>query len=467
MAATGTASGGDSFLDIRVGEPQTQGDGRAPYTTYKIVSSQRGIERFEQSTFEVVRRYSDFDWLRKRLLMVAPTVAVPPLPPKDGLPVKNFHDEFIESRNRGLQRFVDRIASHPRLRVAEPVFQFLTLEDTGFTAVKDATRPKMTESMQRGVFSMMSAAGSAIGSAVDRVRGAPSDPATRTAADLSFEELSTYINGVHAALVRAEKAAGSMLTKRLEAAGRMLEYWKGYETLGNHEKEDLGASFSKIGSTMHNQGKMEAMLASGELRWFREDLRDAIAVAEAAQAAFRYREAVSASLQASKERLEAKRVAQDRVRGDPTKGPAADAEVAKAVSAVDEAREAFVTANNELLDEVAQLRGMRLADSKQMLLDFAVMEAMRAEAAENLWSRIVASSAEAATAEEGKVEAWRRAGGDTKQAAAAVRVASEADASAAAAAASSGGTSGPAGGSYSAAAAAAPGGDAEEESPAI
>lgn len=350
---------------------------------------------------------------------------------------------------------------------AEPVFQFLTLEDTGFNAVKEATRPKMAESMQKGVFSVMSAAGSAIGSAVDRVRGAPSDPATRTAADLSFEELSTYINGVHAALVRAEKAAGAMLTKRLEAAGRMLEYWKGYETLGNHEKEELGASFSKIGSTMHNQGKMEAMLASGELRWFREDLRDAIAVAEAAQAAFRYREAISAALQASKERLEAKRVAQDRVRGDPTKGPAADADVAKAVAAVDEAREAFVIANNELLDEVAQLRGMRLADSKQMLLDFAVMEAMRAEAAENLWSRVVASSADAATAEESKVEAWRRAGGDTKQAAAAVRVASEADASAAAAAASSGGTSGHASGSRAAAAAATPGSDAEDESPAI
>ena len=86
--------------------------------TQGYAPQQRGIERFEQSTFEVVRRYSDFDWLRKRLLMVAPTVAVPPLPPKDGLPVKNFHDEFIESRNRGLQRFVDRIASHPRLRVA-------------------------------------------------------------------------------------------------------------------------------------------------------------------------------------------------------------------------------------------------------------------------------------------------------------------------------------------------------------
>lgn len=39
MAATGTASGDGSFLDIRVGEPQTQGDGRAPYTTYKIVTS--------------------------------------------------------------------------------------------------------------------------------------------------------------------------------------------------------------------------------------------------------------------------------------------------------------------------------------------------------------------------------------------------------------------------------------------
>ena len=74
------------------------------------------MERFELESYTVVRRYSDFDWLRKQLGVLMPTVAIPPLPPKDGLPVKNFKDDFIETRNRGLQRFVDRIATHPRLR---------------------------------------------------------------------------------------------------------------------------------------------------------------------------------------------------------------------------------------------------------------------------------------------------------------------------------------------------------------
>jgi len=313
---------------------------------------------------------------------------------------------------------------------AEPVFQFLALDESAFAEVKVATKTKMAESMQKGVLSFVSAAGSAFGSAVDRVRGTGGASGPKTAADLSFEELGAYIDGVHGALVKAEHATGAMLTKRKDAAIRMMEYGRAYETLGGHEKEELGETLSAIGAVTQRQAQMEAMQAAGELRWFREDLRDAVAVAEAAQAAFHYRSQVSARLQATKENLEKRRVAQEQVRGDISKSQSAEVAVKMAMDEVEEARAAFVAANNELLDEVAHLRAMRLADTRQMLLDFAVMESMRGEAAENLWKSVVAKAEAAAKEEDRKFEQWRKDGGDTRAAAAAVRASSGAAAAA-------------------------------------
>lgn len=435
-ASSSSSSSSGSFLDVKVGEPHLQGEGRSQHTTYRIETSQRGVDRFDQESYTVVRRYSDFDWLRKQLVILAPTAAVPPLPPKDALPMKNFKEEFIESRNRGLQRFVDRVAAHPRLRASEPTFQFLTLSDTDFSAAKEASKPKMAESMQAGALSLLGAAGSAIGAAVSRVRGQQGG-GTKTPADISFEELEAYINGVHTALVAAEQACGAMITKRKDAAIRMMEYGHAYETLGKHEKDDLGASLAQVGATMKRQAQMEAMQAAGELRWFREDLRDAILVARTAQQAFAYRNSVSAKLQASKNAVEQRRMELERVRGDPGKQPAAEAASKAANEAMAEARKEFVQANNELLDEVAHLRSLRLADSKQVMLDYAVMEAMRGEAAQNLWGKLVEGANKAAEAEAAKLAAWREAGGDTRVAAAAVRADSDAASSSSSSSASS------------------------------
>jgi sorting nexin-1/2 len=436
------------FLDVRVGEPQRQGEGRGGYTTYKLAvsvsqssagfpcgyhdgSQQRGLEGFSGESFTVVRRYSDFDWFRKRLAMEAPIVAIPPLPPKDSLPLKNFKDDFIESRNRGLQRFMDRVCAHPILRSLEVTRQFVTCSEAELAEVKEATKAKVSAQVSAGFSTMVSAAGSALGSAVDRVRGTGGALAgTKTPADLSFEELEAYVNGVFAALVRAEKAVVNMTAKRREAAVRMAEYGHAYEVLATHEKEELGSALESIGKTMTRQAQMEAMQANGELRWFHEDLLDAIAVAESTKKAFANRNDVSHRLQMAKEALERRRTELERVRGDTTKQPKAEEMVASASAEVDTARETFVRVNNELLDEVGHLRAMRLADSKQMFMDFISMEAMRGEAAENLWRSVIPGAAASAEAEERKFELWRTSGADTRTAAASLHHAASATSSA-------------------------------------
>lgn len=54
------------------------------------------MSAFADKQFSVIRRYSDFTWLRDTLKQQLPGVIVPPLPEKAVM--NNFSPEFIESR---------------------------------------------------------------------------------------------------------------------------------------------------------------------------------------------------------------------------------------------------------------------------------------------------------------------------------------------------------------------------------
>ena len=70
-------------LAFVVGEPQQIGDGVAAYTAY-VVTHTRDTPAGAAAggAVKVIRRYSDFEWLREALLSAFAGALVPPLPPK-------------------------------------------------------------------------------------------------------------------------------------------------------------------------------------------------------------------------------------------------------------------------------------------------------------------------------------------------------------------------------------------------
>ncbi|CCH58896.1 hypothetical protein TBLA_0B00520 [Henningerozyma blattae CBS 6284] len=74
----------------------------------------------------VIRRYSDFVWLRRVLIKKYPFRMVPELPPKK-LGAQNTNRKFIEKRRKGLSRFINLIMKHPILQGDELVITFLTV----------------------------------------------------------------------------------------------------------------------------------------------------------------------------------------------------------------------------------------------------------------------------------------------------------------------------------------------------
>lgn len=102
--------------------------------SYKVNTS-TNRSGFSYGQFSVLRRYSDFCWFHDQLCFLYPGIIMPPLPEKQA--VGRFSTEFIESRRRGLEKFISRILKHPTLVNSEILVTFLEVDDAGLAAAKD------------------------------------------------------------------------------------------------------------------------------------------------------------------------------------------------------------------------------------------------------------------------------------------------------------------------------------------
>uniref|UniRef100_A0A1A9WKK7 PX domain-containing protein n=1 Tax=Glossina brevipalpis TaxID=37001 RepID=A0A1A9WKK7_9MUSC len=130
---------GDYFIEITVSEPQKVGDGMSSYLTYKV-TTRTNIPKFKRTDFSTLRRFSDFlgihDLLASKYIKLGKIV--PPAPSKNILgttkvkispqqsePGTGVNVEWVEQRRAALERFINRTAQHPVLRVDLDFVNFL------------------------------------------------------------------------------------------------------------------------------------------------------------------------------------------------------------------------------------------------------------------------------------------------------------------------------------------------------
>ncbi|CAH2105321.1 unnamed protein product [Euphydryas editha] len=125
-------------VDITIVESEKRANGtlhvRDHHTVYlidlKVTDPDYKLVQTKIST--IWRRYTDFENIHDYLLQAAPFVVIPPLPEKRVLYAWRKSDttdpEFIERRRAGLENFLLRVASHPRLCFDSHFINFLQRE---------------------------------------------------------------------------------------------------------------------------------------------------------------------------------------------------------------------------------------------------------------------------------------------------------------------------------------------------
>jgi len=101
---------------IEVCNPQVKDDTFNKYVAYTV----KGTDK--NGSFEVVRRYSDFDKIRALLLSRWPGCYIPPLPPKA---LNSLEAKVVRERRKYLNRFCQKIAEIPHLHYFDAYQEFI------------------------------------------------------------------------------------------------------------------------------------------------------------------------------------------------------------------------------------------------------------------------------------------------------------------------------------------------------
>ena len=99
------------------------------YTCYEINT--------QPTLWKVLRRYSDFIWLRETIIKLYPGIYCPPIPEKKAGPAR-LEDKFIEKRRLFLTQFINDLCKIEIFKSSDVLIDFLSIQDRDrFEKIKD------------------------------------------------------------------------------------------------------------------------------------------------------------------------------------------------------------------------------------------------------------------------------------------------------------------------------------------
>lgn len=114
-----------------VDSPVKEGSFFSKEMSYRILVK-TSLEKYEKRKFYVRRRFDDIKWLRAQLVQQFPHCIIPPLHDPKTFTQSETSDSLTRSRRRGIQRFLNRVGSHPTLSKSKVLRFFLTTEGKKF-----------------------------------------------------------------------------------------------------------------------------------------------------------------------------------------------------------------------------------------------------------------------------------------------------------------------------------------------
>ncbi|KAH1262624.1 Sorting nexin 1 [Glycine max] len=305
------SSSSQPFLSVSVTDPVKLGNGVQAYISYRVITKVAGVslqlnfDREQQlgaanhksdfclfhlsllykTNFPeyqgpekiVIRRYSDFVWLRDRLFEKYKGIFIPPLPEKSAVEKFRFSAEFIEMRRQALDVFVNRIASHHELQQSEDLRLFLQAEEetmerlrsheTGIFKKKPADLMQIFKDVQSKVSDVV------LGKEKPVEESNP-----------EYEKMKHYIFELENHLAEAQKHAYRLVKRHRELGQSLSDFGKAVKLLGASEGNALGKAFSELGMKSEILSAKLQKEAHQLLMNFEEPLKDYVRAVQSIKA---------------------------------------------------------------------------------------------------------------------------------------------------------------------------------------
>ncbi|KAJ0792023.1 putative vacuolar protein sorting-associated protein [Helianthus annuus] len=228
------------FLSVSVTDPAKMGNGVQAYISYKVITK-TNLPEYQGSEKIVIRRYTDFVWLRDRLFDKYKGVFIPPLPEKSTVEKFRFSAEFIEMRRQALDTFVNRIALHHELQQSEDLRTFLEADEQ----TMERARSQDTGIFKKKPSDLMQIFWGVQSKVTDVVLG-KEKPVEES--NPEYEKFKNYIFELEDHLAEAQKHAYRLVKRHRELGQSLADFGKAIKLLGACEGDALGTAFSEVGA---------------------------------------------------------------------------------------------------------------------------------------------------------------------------------------------------------------------------
>jgi len=215
-----------------------QGEGVGAYVSYKV-RTKTSLPNFKSGEVEVVRRFRDFSWLADKLREKYKGVIVPPLPEKNAVQKYQMSTEFIESRRKALQIFINRVCAHEALSNAEELQLFLeATEDVWAIEVARMNQAEGGAGTKINKFfkGTLTTAQSFLQRASEEEREDP-----------EYLKMKEYLGNLESHLSEAHRQSARLIKKQNELGLAVGEFGQAADKLGKYEESNVQVAFTNLG----------------------------------------------------------------------------------------------------------------------------------------------------------------------------------------------------------------------------
>jgi len=235
---------------------------------------------------EISRRYSDFEWLVAQLINKYPGCIIPPLPEKNPLAKIDKEDPiFLETRKRGLLRFLEMMLQHQDLKNTPEFANFLFKSDSDFNS--DVEKSKKQGSIMPTVSSIMENIPTAPVSFFsniyskfvegDKIKKEKSDT------DQKIDNHESYIGFLQSSLAELTEYANQMGTIEKEQSNTLLDLSNNLNKISEFDKNNKLGICKRLGKNTEECGRVQTEHASyfnGDLEIKLKELNSYVASAQ-------------------------------------------------------------------------------------------------------------------------------------------------------------------------------------------
>lgn len=372
------------FLIASVSDPVKLGNGVQAYISYRV-STKTNMAEYRGPEKIVIRRYNDFVWLQERLAEKYKGVFIPPLPEKSAVEKFRFSAEFIELRRRALDVFLNRITSHPQLRLSEDLRNFLQADEELWAAEKARTQEGSVFQKRPGDFMQIF---KDVQSKVTDIVLGKDKPAEESNPD--YEKLKHYILELEDHLGEAQKQSFRLAKHHKDLGQALLDFGKAIKALGSCEGANLGRAFTELGSQsellsskLQKQGQDLMMNFEEPLKEYVRTVQSIKTVMTDRAQAFRQQRELMEAAKLKEINLEKLRVVR------PDKLAEAEADFKETRIQSEEACKRFEVIVKSMHQEMVRFQDQRTRDLSIVFYEFARTQAQVAKDTADTWRTLL------------------------------------------------------------------------------